>query len=80
VPTNGAAACMLVAKSIQRIEKATMDAFMDFLPRLGKEAQGLFARSVMSEVCPKRNVAATNQKFQVWASANNYLFGKTAKK
>ena len=80
VPSNGAAACMLVSKAIQRIEKATMDAFMDFLPRLSKEAQGLFARSVLSEACPKQNVAATNLKFQMWAAANNYMFGKTAKK
>lgn len=77
VPTNGAAACMLIAKAIQRIEKSTMDAFMDFLPRLSKEAQGLFGRSVMSKTCPKQNVAATNTRFAVWAAENNYVFGKT---
>ena len=76
IPTSAAAACMLVTKAVQRIEKATMDAFMDFLPRLTKEAQGLFARTVMAKDCPKQNVAATNPKFAKWAADNNYLFAK----
>jgi hypothetical protein len=76
VPNNGAASCMLVAKAVQRIEKATMNAFMEFLPRLSKEAQGLFARTVMTDNCPKRDVAATNTKFATWAASNNYLFSR----
>lgn len=76
VPTSAAAACMLIAKAVQRIEKPTMDAWMDFLPRMSKESQGLFARSVMSDVCPKRAVAATNPKFAKWAADNNYLFAR----
>lgn len=76
IPTSAAAACMLVTKAVQRIEKATMDAFMEFLPRLTKEAQGLFARTVMAKDCPKQNVAATNPKFAAWAASNNYLFAK----
>ena len=76
VPTSAAAACMLVAKAVQRIEKASIDSWMEFLPRMSKESQGLFARSVMSEMCPKRTVAATNPKFAKWAADNNYLFAK----
>ena len=76
VPNNGAASCMLVAKAVQRIDKATMNAFMEFLPRLSKEAQGLFARTVMTDNCPKRDVAATNTKFATWAASNNYLFSR----
>ena len=76
VPNNGAASCMLVDKAVQRIEKATMNAFMEFLPRLSKEAQGLFARTVMTDNCPKRDVAATNTKFATWAASNNYLFSR----
>ena len=76
VPTSAAAACMLIAKAVQRIEKQTMDAWMTFLPRMSKESQGLFARSVMSDLCPKRGVAATNPKFAKWAADNNYLFAR----
>lgn len=76
VPSNGAAACMLVSKAVRRISKETINAWMDFLPRLSKEAQGLFARSVMIEECPTRLVAATNAKFAKWCSDNNYLFAR----
>ena len=76
VPTSAAAACLLVAKAVQRIEKSSIDAWMTFVNRLSKEAQGLFARSVMTDNCPKRGVAATNPKFAKWAADNNYLFAK----
>ena len=67
---------LLVAKAVQRIEKTSIDAWMTFVARLSKEAQGLFARSVMSDACPKRNVAARNTEFAKWAAANNFLFAK----
>jgi hypothetical protein len=76
VPTNGAAACMMVSKAVRRITKDSIGAWMEFLPRLSKEAQGLFARSVMIEQCPTRPVAATNPKFAKWCADNNYLFAR----
>jgi len=76
VPTSAAASCMLVSKAVQRIEKDSMAAWMTFLNRIPKEAQGLFARSVMSNNCPKRDVAARNTEFAIWAAANNFLFAK----
>jgi hypothetical protein len=76
VPTSAAASCMLVAKAVHRIEKDTMVAWMTFMNRIPKEAQGLFARSVMSDKCPKRDIAARNTEFAMWAAANNFLFAK----
>jgi hypothetical protein len=76
VPTNGAAACMMVAKAVRRITRDTMTAWMSFLPRLSKEAQGLFARSVMSNECPTRSIAATNKEFAKWSADNNYMFAR----
>jgi hypothetical protein len=76
VPTNGAAACMVVSKAVQRIRKDNMNAWMDFMVRLSKEAQGLFARSVMTNECPNRDVAATNTKFAKWSADNNFLFAR----
>ena len=76
VPTSAAASCMLVSKAVQRIDKDSISAWMKFLNRIPKEAQGLFARSVMSDKCPKRDVAARNTEFAVWAAANNFLFAK----
>ena len=76
VPNNGAASCMLIAKAVQRIRKDSINAWMEFLPRMSKEAQGLFARSVMQDKCPTREVAATNPKFAKWAADNNYMFAR----
>jgi hypothetical protein len=76
VPTSAAASCMLVTKAVQRIENGNVIAWMKFMKRLPKEAQGLFARSVMSDKCPKRDVAARNTEFAVWAADNNFLFAK----
>jgi hypothetical protein len=76
VPTSAAAACMLVAKAVHRIDASCINAWMKFMERLPKEAQGLFARSVMSDKCPKRNVAAHNVQFAQWAATNNFLFAK----
>jgi len=76
VPTSAAAACMLVTKAVQRIDKDNIKSWMKFLVRLSKEAQGLFARSVMSDKCPKRDVATRNTEFATWAASNNYMFAK----
>lgn len=76
VPTSAAASCMLVSKAVQRIDPANINAWMTYMNRMSKESQGLFARSVMSDMCPKRNVAARNTEFAKWAAANNFLFAK----
>ena len=76
VPTSAAASCMLVTKAVNRIDESNIIAWMKFMHRLPKEAQGLFARSVMSDKCPKRLVAARNTDFAVWAADNNFLFAK----
>jgi hypothetical protein len=76
VPSNGAASCMLVSKAVQRIKRESIGAWMQFVSRMSKEAQGLFARSVMTDRCPTRDVAATNPAFAQWAAANNYMFAR----
>ena len=76
VPTSAAASCMLVSKAVQRIDPANINAWMTYMNRMSKESQGLFARSVMSDLCPKRLVAARNTEFAKWAAANNFLFAK----
>jgi len=47
---------------------------MDYMLRLSKEAQGVFANGVRSEKYTKRSMEMTNKKFTQWAMDNNYLF------
>jgi len=77
VPSSAAAACLLVARAVQRIERESVGAWMEYMARMAKEAQSLFARSVMSDKCPKRKVATTNAAFAKWAADNNYVFGSS---
>jgi hypothetical protein len=74
VPDSPSAVCMLVYSAVQRVEKDSMGKWMEYLNRLGKEAQGLFATSVMRT--KKASTAGTNQEFIKWATANNYLFAR----
>lgn len=71
-PKSAAAACMLIAKACMRVERETFADWMTFCGRLTKEAQALFARTIMRS--EKRALAATNRDFIEWASKNSFLF------
>ncbi|NBQ80364.1 MAG: hypothetical protein EBT99_17480, partial [Betaproteobacteria bacterium] len=73
VPTSTAAACMIVHRTLSIIERNWMDSWMDYLVRLPKTVQGMFAMTAKKENYHKRSVVMTNGKFQAWALANNYL-------
>jgi len=74
VPPNGAAVCLVVSKALSNVEPTTFDSWMTYLSRLPREAQALFAMSVMSANSPKRSIAVTNRKFTEYAVENGYLF------
>jgi energy-coupling factor transporter ATP-binding protein EcfA2 len=74
VPPNGAAVCLVVSKALSNVETATFDSWMTYLSRMPREAQALFAMSVMSSKSPKRSIAVTNRKFTEYAVENGYLF------
>lgn len=74
VPNSDAAVCMLVFRTLTVIERDWVDPWMDYMQRLDKEAQGMFANGVRSEKYSKRSMVMTNGKFTKWALANNYMF------
>ena len=74
IPKSDAAVCMIVLRTLTVIERDWVDAWMDYLVRLDKEAQGMFANGVRSEKYSKRSMVMTNAKFTKWALANNYMF------
>jgi hypothetical protein len=47
---------------------------MDYLVRLDREAQGMFANGVRAPKYTKQAMVMTNRKFTEWAVANNYMF------
>jgi energy-coupling factor transporter ATP-binding protein EcfA2 len=79
VPTSDAAVCMVVYRSLSTLDKSWVDAWMDYMVRLDKEAQGLFVNQIRSPKYAKQNVVMTNKKFTAWAMTNNYLFAADIK-
>tara|TARA_R110000868_G_scaffold113691_5_gene304966 strand:- start:587 stop:1519 length:933 start_codon:yes stop_codon:yes gene_type:complete len=74
VPESAAAVCMVVYRALASIEREWVDAWMEYMVRLDKEAQGMFANGVRAPKYAKQNIVMTNKKFSAWALANNHLF------
>ena len=79
VPTSASAVCMVVYRTLATLEKDWIDAWMDYLVRLDKEAQGMFANGVRNPKYAKQSMVMTNKKFTKWAMDNNYLFASDKK-
>jgi hypothetical protein len=79
VPTSAAAVCMVVYRALAAIERDWIDAWMTYLARLDKEAQGMFANGVRAPKYSKQSIVMTNRKFPDWAMANNYMFAADKK-
>ena len=76
VPTSQAAVCMVVFKALSALERDWADAWMTYVNRLDKEAQGLFANGVRSSKYnkTKQSMIMQNKLFTQWAMDNNYMF------
>ena len=79
VPDNAAAVCMVVYRTLATIERDWVDAWMTYLNRLPKEAQGMFANGVRAPKYSKQALVMTNKRFTDWAMANSYLFAADQK-
>jgi len=79
VPTSAAAVCMVVFRSLGAMSKELIDPWMDYMQRLDKEAQGMFANGVRSSKYQHQGMVLTNKKFTQWAMSNNYMFAADKK-
>lgn len=79
VPDSAAAVCMVVYRTLASLEKDWLDPWMDYLVRLDKEAQGMFANGVRAPKYSKQSMVMTNKKFTQWAMQNNYMFAADVK-
>ena len=76
VPDSAAAVCMVVYRTLATMEADYINAWMDYMPRLDNEAQGMFANGVRSAKYSrdKQALVMSNKKFTNWARDNNHLF------
>ena len=66
-----AANYVTVFSGISLVDKTTMTPFMNYLKRLPKEYQGVFALSIQAS--PKRGIAQSNRTFITWATENEWM-------
>lgn len=73
VPTSAGACCLLIYTAIGNIEDKSVDPWMKYLQRFKKEAQALFASSIL-RVESRSRIVSTHKSFLDWATANQYLY------
>lgn len=73
MPTDAVARCILVFSAIARVEKDSLSKWMQYVQRMDKEWQALFATSVMKSPS-KQAFCVMNKEFKDWALANQWLF------
>ena len=79
VPDSASAVCMVVYRTLASLDKGWVDAWMAYMVRLDKEAQGMFANGVRAPKYSKQSLVMTNRKFTDWAMQNNYMFAADKK-
>ena len=79
IPDGSSAVCMVVYRSLASMDKDYIDPWMDYVVRLEKEAQGMFANGVRAEKYANRSLVMSNAKFTKWAMENNYMFASDKK-
>lgn len=73
LPDDAVARCILVFSAIARVEKDTLAKWMQYINRMDKEWQALFATSVMKSP-QKQAFCVMNKEFKDWALQNQWLF------
>tara|TARA_R110001606_G_scaffold9390_1_gene40558 strand:+ start:52 stop:432 length:381 start_codon:yes stop_codon:yes gene_type:complete len=74
VPDSAAAVCMVVYRTLATMETDYINPWMEYMPRLDPEAQGMFANGVRAAKYSKQPMVMGNKKFTDWARANSHLF------
>lgn len=70
---DAVAKCLLVFSAISRVDKDTLDPWLEYADRLDMEWQALFAKSIVKS-STKQAIAVSNKKFKDWAIKNQWLF------
>jgi len=73
MPDDAVARCILVFSGIARVQKDTLAKWMEYVQRMDKEWQALFATSVMKST-DKQAFCVMNKEFKDWALDNQWLF------
>jgi len=74
IPSSASAVVMVVYRALATMDRSWLDSWMEYLNRLDKEAQGLFALQVRNPKYSKQSIVMSNSKFTNWCKDNNFMF------
>lgn len=72
VPEDTLAQIILAMGAVQRLDKASVTPWLEYMNRMHKETQALFATHAMAS--KSAALLVTNKGFTQWAMANNFMF------
>ena len=73
VPNSPAALCILAFNALQRIDRASVGKWFEYMKRTPKELQSVFCLSAMKSDS-KKQLLMTSAPFVTWMRENQYLF------
>lgn len=73
LPEDAVARCILVFSAVTKVERDSLAKWMQYVQRMDKEWQAIFASSVMKSPT-KQAFCVMNKDFKDWALANQWLF------
>jgi hypothetical protein len=72
VPKNGVAKVMMVYKSLQYLNRETIDKYAEYMPRLGLETMSLWVKALVDSQNVKA-VGLANQRVRMFAIENSWV-------
>lgn len=81
IPESGAAVCMVVFRALANVDAncTWITQWVDYMERLDKEAQGMFANGVRASRYQHQGVVMNNKRFADWALDNTHMFAADKK-
>ena len=79
IPQSASGIVMVVYRALATMNKEFIDPWMEYLNRLDKEAQGLFAMQVRNPKYQRQSMVMGNKKFTQWCMDNNFMFSADKK-
>jgi len=74
VPDNASAICMVVFRLLATLDGSCSRAYMTYIVRLSKEAQGMFVNGARAADYRQRDVLTSEKLFTTWCVENAYMF------
>ena len=74
IPSNPAAVCMVIMRTLNTLDRTWINAWMDYVVRLDPQEQAIFSNLVRGEKYKHRELVMTNKKYTDWCLQNQHFY------